>query len=112
MRSSTSPDAGLRYYHGWQSCPFMLPRLKQCFAYAPGDDRAAGYLFTEGGQAWPEVFAHDGGRLLDDLAARVGIKFTIVLYQAYLKGSGCGWHSDDSFDVQAILSMGVTRTFA
>ena len=40
------------------------------------------------------------------------MRFTIVACQGYLNGTGCGWHADTPFGVQAILSLGVTRTFA
>lgn len=33
------------------------------------------------------------------------------MFQAYRDGAGVGWHADEGYDVQAVLSLGVTRTF-
>lgn len=51
-----------------------------------------------------------GPVLLDDLEVLTQVRFTVVAFQAYRNGSGCDWHSDQH-DIQAILSLGVTRTF-
>jgi alkylated DNA repair dioxygenase AlkB len=45
------------------------------------------------------------------LRMQLGVAFTIAAFQAYRDGSGCGWHSDTPFGAQAILSLGMTRTF-
>jgi alkylated DNA repair dioxygenase AlkB len=52
-----------------------------------------------------------GPELLDDLAVLTGIRYPIVAFQGYRDGAGCDWHTDDPFDAQAVLSLGVTRTF-
>lgn len=67
-------------------------------------------LYGEG-RDWPAPLAALGPALLDTLAELLGVKFEIVAFQAYANGSGCDWHTDSPFDVQAILSLGVTRTF-
>lgn len=50
--------------------------------------------------------------MVDALAGLTGVRFTVAAFQAYRNGAGCGWHADSPFDVQAILSLGTTRTFA
>jgi alkylated DNA repair dioxygenase AlkB len=89
----------------------LLAVVGSLVAYAPGDDRATGYLYAEAEQDWPQVLAAPGTALLDDLETLLGVQFPIVAFQGYRNGSGCQWHSDDPFDVQAILSLGVTRMF-
>jgi alkylated DNA repair dioxygenase AlkB len=84
---------------GWNSDPDLLPAVRSLFEFG-GEDRATGYL--------ADVL--DWG-LCDRLEADLGVRFTIVAFQAYRNGSGCGWHADTPFDAQAILSLGVTRTF-
>lgn len=49
--------------------------------------------------------------MLADLQQLLGVRFTIVVFQAYRDGAGVGWHADEGYDVQAVLSLGVTRTF-
>jgi len=61
--------------------------------------------------AWPGPFADLGPWLLADLEAQTGITFTACAYQMYRDGAGCGWHHDRDWAAQAVLSLGVTRTF-
>jgi alkylated DNA repair dioxygenase AlkB len=96
---------------GWNTDPLLLAAARNLFVYGPGEDRATGYVFAAGEQAWPDALLGWGSGLVDGLERLLGIRFTIALFQAYRNGSGCGWHSDDAFDAQAILSLGVTRTF-
>ena len=95
----------------WSEDPALLPAARGLFTYGPGDDRATGYLYAQGEQRWPPDFAGQGSDLLDLLDKTLGVRFTIVLFQAYRNGTGCDWHTDDAFDVQAILSLGASRTF-
>jgi alkylated DNA repair dioxygenase AlkB len=104
------PD--LRIERGWRDDPGLLTAVRGSFVYdPPSDDRATGQLFAAGEQPWSGAFVELGPALIDDLAALVGIRFEVVAFQAYRDGSGCDWHSDDAFGAQAILSLGVTRTF-
>ncbi len=99
----------LGVHRGWNDDPGLLDAVRGQFAYGPGDDRATGYLYGE--QPWPAALTAAGPRLLDGLNDLLGIRFTIVAFQAYRDGSGCGWHTDSPFDAQAVLSLGTTRTF-
>lgn len=83
----------------------LIGSVRQQFTYGPGDDRATGYLYGDG-QAWPPVLA-----LLAALRDTLGVDFEYAAFQAYLNGSGCDWHDDATWATQAILSLGVTRTF-
>lgn len=96
---------------GWRPDPDLLAAVRKTFSYEPGEDRATGYLYAAGEQDWPAPLADVGPGLLAELDVALGVRFPIVAFQAYLDGSGCGWHTDDAFDAQAILSLGVTRTF-
>lgn len=98
-------------YRRWNSNPELLDAVRALFTYGPGDDRATGYLFTAGERDWPPVLTADGPILLAGLAELLDVQFTIVAFQAYRNGSGCDWHTDGPFDAQAVLSLGVTRTF-
>jgi alkylated DNA repair dioxygenase AlkB len=98
-------------YPEWLKLGGVLDALRECFSYPRGDDRATGYLYAEGEQSWPEPLALLGPLLLKDLREDLGARFTIAAFQAYRNGTGCGWHSDTPFSSQAILSLGVTRTF-
>ena len=60
---------------------------------------------------WSVAFAGRGVGLLDRLRAATDVQFSTVAFQAYRNGSGCDWHADSPFDAQAILSLGVARTF-
>lgn len=66
--------------------------------YQPADDRATGEFVPD-----PDLLA--------DLHALTGERYQVFAFQAYRDGSGCDWHRDTPFDAQAILSLGVTRTF-
>jgi alkylated DNA repair dioxygenase AlkB len=103
------PD--LRVVRDWDSGRGLFEAARSLFEFGPGDDRATGQLYAEGEQGWPDRFAERGPRLLVDLDALLGVRFTIVIFQAYRNGSGCDWHADTPFDAQAILSLGITRTF-
>lgn len=109
MPGSTSSD--LRVYPKWEGDPGLLANVRDLFTYGPGDDRATGQLYAEGEQGWPSGFTEAGPALLAGLAQLLGVRFTIVAFQAYRNGSGCDWHADHAFDAQAVLSLGVTRTF-
>lgn len=101
----------LAVHRGWATGPGLLAAVRGLFAYGPGDDRATGYLYTAGEQDWPAALTAAGPDLLDALADLLGVRFTISAFQAYRDGSGCDWHTDGPFDAQAVLSLGVTRTF-
>ena len=101
----------LAVHRGWRPGGTLLAALHGCFAYGPGDDRATGYLWADGEQDWPVPFADHGPQLLADLQTCTGQRYTICAFQAYRDGAGCGWHADSPFGAQAILSLGVTRTF-
>lgn len=79
---------------GWWTGPVAWPSFRW------DGDRATGYLDVA-----------DYADLVDALELEVGVRFSIVAFQAYRDGAGCGWHADSPFDVQAVLSLGVTRTF-
>jgi alkylated DNA repair dioxygenase AlkB len=40
-----------------------------------------------------------------------GVRFEAACFQAYLNGAGVDWHHDRDWGVQAILSLGITRSF-
>lgn len=101
----------LGVHRGWRRDPELLDAVRAVFSYGPGDDRATGYLYAAGEQQWPESFVALGPGLLNGLLDLLGVDFTIVAFQAYRDGAGCGWHTDGPFDAQAILSLGVKRTF-
>lgn len=99
----------LHVYRSWCRHPGLLEAVAGLFVY--DDGRATGYLYAAGETTWPAPLADLGPALLDELAELLDVRFTIVAFQAYLNGTGCGWHTDGPFDAQAILSLGVTRTF-
>lgn len=101
----------LEVRRGWRTDVDVLAAVREVFSYGSGEDRATGYLYTSGEHDWPALLAELGPELLDRLDELLGIRYPIVAFQAYRNGSGCGWHADDPFDAQAILSLGVTRTF-
>ena len=105
--------AGLEVHAAWAGdlLPGLHDDLRRCFRYAAGEDRATGYLFESGSQPWPPELAVRGPALLAALASKPGEAFQICAFQAYRDGAGCGWHADTPFGAQAILSLGVTRTF-
>ncbi len=98
-------------HRAWRRDPELTAAVRNVFEYGPGDDRATGYLYAAGEQAWPAPLTELGPELLDDLVELLGVRFTIVAFQAYRDGSGCPWHADTPFDVHAVLSLGVSRTF-
>lgn len=106
-------------YQGWRADDVvLLPALQQCYAYTDAmPDRASASLYSASDgpgvtqQDWPEPLAKLGPSLLDDMHELTGYRFDVVCYQAYLDGAGVDWHYDRDWDVQAILSLGVTRTF-
>jgi alkylated DNA repair dioxygenase AlkB len=92
----------------------ILPALRPLYAYDAAG-RATGWLLLQDRPpvtAWPAPFAESGPRLLAALEETTGIRFTACCFQAYLDGAGCGWHHDRDWAAQAVLSLGVTRTFA
>jgi alkylated DNA repair dioxygenase AlkB len=102
---------GLRVYRGWRTGADLMVRLRRLVVYSPGDDRATGYLYSDGEQDWPAELAGAGQALLTALKHTLGTAFPIVAFQAYRNGSGCDWHADTAFDEHAVLSLGTTRTF-
>ena len=103
-------------FPGWQAGnPGLLPAVRSQFIYRDGDARATGWLLLtdrEPVTGWPGALAAQGPALLGGLTWLTGVTFTAVCYQAYLDGAGCGWHHDRDWGAQAILSLGVTRSFA
>src|SRR6516225_5927084 len=92
-----------RLLRGWRAADTqLLPMLREVFAYTerePG--RATGWLLLQDRPpvtGWPGPFAD------------LGPRFTAVAFQAYLDGTGCGWHHDRDWGAQAVLSLGVTRS--
>jgi alkylated DNA repair dioxygenase AlkB len=108
MEETLAP--AMHHYRRWFDDPMLFMALRSSFSYEPGDDRATGYLFGSG-QNWPPQLEGAGPVLLDLLQHHTGVRFEVVAFQAYKNGSGTDWHADTPFDEQAILSLGVTRTF-
>lgn len=98
----------LLVYPHWLPDASLLAAVRGLFAYGPGEDRATGNLC--GDQPWPSGL-EGGPLLLDSLEALLNVRFTHVAFQAYRNGTGCDWHADTPFDVQAVLSLGAARTF-
>lgn len=112
MTTPNSTTSELSVVRAWRKDDGLLAALRQCFLYVPGDDRATGILYAPAdGKDWPLPLAGRGPLLLGALAETTREQFTICAFQAYRNGSGCGWHADTPFGAQAILSLGVTRTF-
>lgn len=103
--------ADLQVFPGWRADDGLLAALRETFTYGPGDDRATGYLYADDGPGWSTPLALHGPSLLAALDELVGVRFPVVAFQAYRGGTGCDWHTDAAFDTQAVLSLGVTRTF-
>jgi alkylated DNA repair dioxygenase AlkB len=105
----------LPVWRGWDDGDELLAALRTLYAYdGRSPDRATGWLYLPAGPPvtpWAPSMAKLGPALLRRLKADTGIVFTACAYQAYLDGSGCGWHHDRDWAAQAILSLGVTRTF-
>lgn len=98
--SGTAVGDAVLYRGWWPDHASLFADVRQCFAYADGENRATSYL-----DGWPEI--------VDALEDLVGVRFTIVAFQAYRDGTaGCDWHADTPFDAQAILSLGTPRFFA
>jgi alkylated DNA repair dioxygenase AlkB len=95
----------------WRDDPVLFAAARALFTYGGGDDRATGQLYADGEQGWPASFVEAGPALLDALDGMFGVRFTVVAFQAYRDGAGCAWHADTPFDAQAVLSLGVSRTF-
>lgn len=108
------PLADVRLFRGWADRPGLLAAVRASFRYDPdGAGRATGCFYAPDDLIrWPAALRDHGPLLLADLEALLGVNFPIVAYQAYRHGQGCAWHADEPFGAQAILSLGVTRTFA
>ena len=92
----------------------LLAALRQCFTY-PAGDRATGWLWLPDRPphvTWPGPLAVLGPDLLLELEGLLGAAFTACCFQAYRDGAGQDWHHDRDWGAQAILSLGVTRSFA
>lgn len=96
----------------------ILTALRTLYSYTDREpDRATGWLYaarqigTLPATPWPSAMTAHGDRLLSEFAATRGVRFDAACFQAYLNGSGCGWHYDRDWDAQAIISLGVTRSF-
>lgn len=96
----------------------ILNALRAQYAYTEREpDRATGWLWSarQIGQLpptpWPGELEEPGNRLLARLEEDTGTVFEAACFQAYLHGSGCGWHYDRDWDEQAVLSLGITRKF-
>lgn len=96
----------------------IMAALRTQYAYTGREpDRATGWLYAarQIGQLpptpWPAELAELGNQLLRQLEEDTGTVFEAACFQAYLDGSGCGWHYDRDWDEQAVLSLGVTRKF-
>jgi hypothetical protein len=111
LNTLADPSRDLQVYRKWNDDPELLGHVRDLFAFPAGEDRVGCYIYSENEQHWNAGFADTGQGLLKALGQLLGITFTIVVLQAYRNGSGCDWHADDAFDVQAILSLGVTRKF-
>jgi hypothetical protein len=116
IRSAVAP---YRLFPGWRADDgTILPALRTLYSYTDREpDRATGWLWS-GGQAgqlpptpWPQVLAETGPQILAGLEADTGISFGAACFQAYLNGAGVAWHHDRDWRAQAILSLGVTRSF-
>ena len=111
-------------FHIWrENDTELLPLLRTLYSYSEREpDRATGWLWSDGqhGQLpprdWPEALKDAGPELAEAIRRKSWRSpnrdaYTAAAYQAYLNGSGTGWHYDREWDCQAILSLGVTRTF-
>lgn len=109
-----------RLFPGWRArdADQILTALCTLYSYTDREpDRATGWLWSarQFGQLpvkpWPRALADTGPALLYGLEDATGTRFSAACFQAYLDGSGCGWHHDRDWGAQAILSLGVTRSF-
>jgi alkylated DNA repair dioxygenase AlkB len=101
---------------GWRAADQdLLPALRTLYTCVEG--RATGWLWSARQigmlpeTPWPAVLEQAGPRLAGDLADATGVRFDAACYQAYRDGAGVDWHYDRDWPVQAILSLGVTRSF-
>lgn len=109
----------MRLLAAWRAADTeILPALRTLYSYTDREpDRATGWLYSAGqyGQLaprpWPDALAGHGPVLLDALERDIGVRFTACAFQAYRDGAGVDWHHDRDWPVQAILSLGVTRSF-
>lgn len=106
---------GLQMFPHWTQGDHEIKLLKPLVRYNPASEgmgRGTGWLYMRSEQVeWPESFAPVGAVLLSRLRAETGTDFSAACYQAYMDGVGVNWHADKDWDAQAILSLGVTRTF-
>lgn len=109
-----------RLFPGWRldEGGRILAALRTLYSYTGREpDRATGWLWSARqigqlpGTPWPDALAETGPWMLADLESLTGVRFDAACYQAYLHGSGCGWHHDRDWGAQAILSLGVARSF-
>jgi len=104
-----------RRFLTWHQSGELLAALRTLFTYTErSPDRATGWLYLPDGPPvtpWPPVLAETGPALLEALRRDTDVTFTACAFQAYLNGSGCEWHHDRDWGAQAILSLGVTRSF-
>lgn len=102
-----------RLLRGWRAGDeWLLPALRQVFTWA--GDRATGWLWLPDRPPvtpWLPEFTRLGPQLLAALERDTGTRFTACCFQAYRDGTGCGWHHDRDWGAQAVLSLGVTRSF-
>ena len=106
-------------FRSWRADgPEILAALRTQYAYTEREpDRATGWLWSARQIAqlppapWPAELAELGPRLLAQLEEDTGTVFEAACFQAYLDGTGCGWHYDRDWDEQAVLSLGITRKF-
>jgi len=112
---------GYRLLPGWRdgsTADAILAAIRTLYTYTDREpDRATGWLYSARQigmlppTPWPGPLEAAGGQMLGDLEAETGVRFDAACYQAYLDGAGVGWHYDRDWPVQAILSLGVTRSF-
>ncbi len=104
-----------RLLAGWRAGDTeLLPALRTLYSYTEREpDRATGWLYSARQigmlpvTPWPQQIMDLGDELVNDLEDATGISFAAACFQAYLDGSGCGWHYDRDWGAQAILSLGV-----
>ena len=106
-------------FRGWRTdSAVILAALRTQYSYTEREpDRATGWLWSARRigmlpvTSWPEPLAELGDQLIASLEESTGVRFEAACFQAYLNGTGCGWHYDRDWDEQAILSLGITRKF-
>jgi alkylated DNA repair dioxygenase AlkB len=105
-----------RLLPGWRAdADVILAALRTLYTYTDREpDRVTGWLYLPDRPPhtpWPEPFAALGPALLGDLETATGTRFDAACFQAYRDGAGVDWHHDRDWGAQAILSLGVTRSF-